>query len=274
MSASPAKTRSRSCVGCGGVFDPRHGNQRYCDRSCAAYRPVERTVSRCETCDTPIVDSRPRRYCSPGCESPHRACERCLEPFRDRGTSRFCRWCREDVREEARFRLTVTGWFYCRECSVRVQRKWASDERQFCSNACVGAAGVAGRKKRPARVCTSCGGGWRPTDRPESRAASQCWECRRPKGDATRYSHVREGLRRRLILREGGRCQDCGKSASDVGGTLHAHHVVPQAMGGENVLGNLRLLCPDCHVGSGWWRHHYMLAMAGLVVPPVDAMAA
>lgn len=56
-------------------------------------------------------------------------------------------------------------------------------------------------------------------------------------------------------------CEDCGAPGEE------AHHVVPQGLGGTHDLGNLKLLCHDCHQGSGWARNHAALVEAGLVVP-------
>jgi hypothetical protein len=39
----------------------------------------------------------------------------------------------------------------------------------------------------------------------------------------------------------GAACEDCGAAAD------HAHHLVPRAMGGEDVDENLVPLCADCH---------------------------
>jgi 5-methylcytosine-specific restriction endonuclease McrA len=103
--------------------------------------------------------------------------------------------------------------------------------------------------------------------------ATHCWDCARPRSNGFVYANVKEHLKKRLVLREGGCCQDCGATADVVGEPLHAHHIEPQALGGANTLENLKLVCPDCHVGSGWMRHHFGLVEAGLVVPPVAHQA-
>lgn len=149
----------------------------------------------------------------------------------------------------------------CDRCGLRLDKR---PGQRFCSAAC--ASWYGGRPKTPPRVCTGCAAEWRPSGTPESRASALCWECRKP-APSGNYRSVKEGLKKRLVLREGGRCQDCGATAEGVGEPLHAHHVVPQALGGSNTLDNLRLLCPDCHLGSGYERHHSLLLMAGLVRP-------
>lgn len=80
------------------------------------------------------------------------------------------------------------------------------------------------------------------------------------------YSWVRPYRKKALLKRAGNRCEDCGTDE----GPFHAHHIVPQALGGSHALENLKLLCEDCHAGSGWARNHVDLVRAGLVVPPPD----
>ncbi len=59
-----------------------------------------------------------------------------------------------------------------------------------------------------------------------------------------------EALRKRVLTRDGWRCQSCG-SQSD----LHVHHVKPRGQLGHDALENLITLCAHCHrrqhVGSG-----------------------
>lgn len=43
-------------------------------------------------------------------------------------------------------------------------------------------------------------------------------------------------------------CQDCGKTKRDVGSAnIHAHHIVPLALGGEDTMENGKTLCNNCH---------------------------
>ena len=49
--------------------------------------------------------------------------------------------------------------------------------------------------------------------------------------------------RRRVYVRDGYRCKNCGASDTEV----HAHHVVPLLQGGSNDLTNLTTLCTACH---------------------------
>ena len=48
-------------------------------------------------------------------------------------------------------------------------------------------------------------------------------------------------------------CQECGKSVNDLGTEkIHAHHVHPKILGGENVLENGLTFCRRCH----WTKYH------------------
>jgi 5-methylcytosine-specific restriction enzyme A len=49
-------------------------------------------------------------------------------------------------------------------------------------------------------------------------------------------------LRAAVQERDGYRCRGCGAM-----GRLSVHHVLPVAEGGRNEIGNLILLCRDCH---------------------------
>ena len=52
-----------------------------------------------------------------------------------------------------------------------------------------------------------------------------------------------ENLRKAAILRDGGRCRECGKSNC----RLEVHHITPRKENGRNTIGNLITLCPSCH---------------------------
>ncbi len=52
-----------------------------------------------------------------------------------------------------------------------------------------------------------------------------------------------ENIRRAVILRDGCKCMECGKS--DCG--LEVHHIKPRRLNGSNTLGNLITLCKNCH---------------------------
>jgi 5-methylcytosine-specific restriction endonuclease McrA len=117
---------------------------------------------------------------------------------------------------------------------------------------------------RPWLTCLDCGGIFRVGK--AYATEGRCRSCRltRLRTGGSSYKGVKDRLRRELFEREEGVCQDCGEP---VGGSFHAHHDVPQAIGGSNDLENLRLLCEDCHQGDGWYRNHWELVWAGRVAP-------
>lgn len=277
----PRVASARACVTCGESCGTRY---RYCEACGRARRVVyqQRYVEKlpqrpCKECGKMTHN---RSYCSRSCESVYKAarrppsgrvCPDCGQRFRRRGLANVCALCGDLRKAEARAEsVRIRG-------ELRIARLVKVTVRDLCGCGNLKPArrlrcDGPGPHTRP-RICSSCRVEWRPTDRPSSKASSKCWECRRPRSDGLVYSHVREHLKKRLVLREGGCCQDCAAAREDVGEPLHAHHVQPQALGGPNVLENLRLLCPDCHVGSGWMRHHFALVEAGLVHPPMAHQA-
>lgn len=52
-----------------------------------------------------------------------------------------------------------------------------------------------------------------------------------------------ENLRKATILRDGCKCQECGKSNT----ILEVHHIRAKRFGGANTIGNLITLCSSCH---------------------------
>ena len=52
-----------------------------------------------------------------------------------------------------------------------------------------------------------------------------------------------ENLRKATILRDGCKCQECGKSNT----VLEVHHIRAKRFGGANTIGNLITLCSSCH---------------------------
>jgi hypothetical protein len=59
-------------------------------------------------------------------------------------------------------------------------------------------------------------------------------------------------LRYRILCRDKFRCVICGASpAKNVGVELHVDHIHPWSRGGQNVEGNLRILCCRCNLGKG-----------------------
>ena len=58
--------------------------------------------------------------------------------------------------------------------------------------------------------------------------------------------HLSASKRKRVLLRDKGRCVKCGSREN-----LEIDHVVPLARGGSNRLKNLQLLCRDCNRRKG-----------------------
>ncbi len=52
-----------------------------------------------------------------------------------------------------------------------------------------------------------------------------------------------ENIRKAVILRDGCKCKECGKSGS----ALEVHHIRPRRLNGSNTLDNLITLCRECH---------------------------
>jgi hypothetical protein len=57
-----------------------------------------------------------------------------------------------------------------------------------------------------------------------------------------RRSHIPNATVRALYARAGQRCERCRGQ-----GPFHIHHTVPVSEGGDNLLGDLKLMCPACH---------------------------
>lgn len=52
-----------------------------------------------------------------------------------------------------------------------------------------------------------------------------------------------ENIRKAVILRDGCKCMECGKTNTK----LEAHHIKAKHLGGADILGNLITLCSSCH---------------------------
>jgi 5-methylcytosine-specific restriction endonuclease McrA len=59
---------------------------------------------------------------------------------------------------------------------------------------------------------------------------------------APRAASRKSPLHRQVFLRDGNKCQNCGSQHA-----LEVDHIQPKALGGENTLENLRLLCRNCN---------------------------
>ena len=63
-----------------------------------------------------------------------------------------------------------------------------------------------------------------------------------------------ENIRKAVILRDGCKCKECGKSACK----LEVHHIKPKRLGGSNTLANLITLCERCHQKTEGNEEKYM----------------
>ena len=58
-------------------------------------------------------------------------------------------------------------------------------------------------------------------------------------------------VRRAVAARDKDRCAYCQTSEDNCGLAMHLDHIVPEAAGGESVVGNLCLACFSCNVAKG-----------------------
>ena len=63
-----------------------------------------------------------------------------------------------------------------------------------------------------------------------------------------------ENIRKAVILRDGCKCMECGKSNCK----LEVHHIKPRRLNGSNTLSNLITLCETCHQKTEGKEEHYM----------------
>jgi 5-methylcytosine-specific restriction endonuclease McrA len=63
---------------------------------------------------------------------------------------------------------------------------------------------------------------------------------------------ISDRLRFSILLRDGFRCQSCGRSPiSRPGIELHVDHIIPWSKGGESIRENLQTKCSECNLGKG-----------------------
>ena len=63
-----------------------------------------------------------------------------------------------------------------------------------------------------------------------------------------------ENIRKAVILRDGCKCMECGKSNCK----LEVHHIKPRRLNGSNTLSNLITLCEKCHQKTEGKEEQYM----------------
>lgn len=63
-------------------------------------------------------------------------------------------------------------------------------------------------------------------------------------------SAVGQQQRARILNRDKGRCQMCGRTVADDAVKLHVDHKIPRAWGGDSTDSNLWALCTECNLGK------------------------
>lgn len=69
-----------------------------------------------------------------------------------------------------------------------------------------------------------------------------------------KLNRLDENIRKAVILRDGCKCMECGKSNT----VLEVHHIKPRRLNGSNTLGNLITLCGKCHQKTEGNEEQYM----------------
>src|SRR3989344_4039601 len=73
-----------------------------------------------------------------------------------------------------------------------------------------------------------------------------------PKKQRRTGRHISERMRFSILLRDGFRCQSCGRSpVKSPGIELHVDHIIPWTKGGETIPENLQTKCKKCNLGKG-----------------------
>jgi hypothetical protein len=78
-----------------------------------------------------------------------------------------------------------------------------------------------------------------------------CLDCV-AKAQQPQRSRVRLSPRDRetVLMRDGFRCRNCGRSPREDGIKLHVDHIEPWSKGGTDELENLQVLCEECNLGK------------------------
>lgn len=97
------------------------------------------------------------------------------------------------------------------------------------------------------KVCPVCGASF-PRNHNQKYCSPQCSRIGKRRGtfplfDLRRRRNGITDKQKQLILERYKQCPCCGWSA----GRLQIHHILPVCKGGDNSIGNLIALCPNCH---------------------------
>lgn len=75
--------------------------------------------------------------------------------------------------------------------------------------------------------------------------AKHCMECGTKLKTREKRKPIPKGLRHKILVRDGYRCRECGKSKDET--SLEIDHIFPLSRGGKTEISNLWTLCRDCN---------------------------
>lgn len=258
---------SHICANCGREF-AAHKGRKYCSSACYHRAQVTQVARNCEQCGAEYTarPNRPSRFCSQACKSAseqarvERLCQHCGKAFvvvRSRlPNANYCSYtCRAKAKNPLLNppRVAVT----CAQCGT-VFLSQAHENKKFCSRHCQFLA----QRRQVLGTCEYCGATYtcipyhaktrrfcsKPCNLAANRAihAQQRGTSAKPK-TARRYNALYVRMTRQVRLRDGYRCQQCGKQFRRGDRGLEVDHRVPVRSGGQHTLENLWCLCVPCH---------------------------
>ncbi len=131
----------------------------------------------------------------------------------------------------------------CSMCKKTIYRRpiQIKSGNVYCSSLC------CGKHQRISRVCTVCGKTYFGIKRTCSR------ECANKSRTGISYTRTRPSdkankskiLKEKIAHEHGGVCGRCGEKNYAI---LQVHHKHERHRGGADILDNLELLCPNCHM--------------------------
>jgi hypothetical protein len=138
-----------------------------------------------------------------------------------------------------------------RECKACGAPFRPNANQQYCGTPCK-APSVLAQSKRPPqepRPCVRCGAEYQPINAHQKYCSPDCKSRKDqpPKWKLNPDFQYKDSTWSRYVIENCGKvCVDCGEAGRE-GKPLHAHHLIPKARGGKNVIRNGIALCPDCH---------------------------
>lgn len=239
------------CLTCGVEIAPDPNPKRtrkFCSRKCSSISQRVRMTVTCVSCGKTMERSpwqanrNGNQYCSMACRDPaaHITCDWCGKQKRVSpsgvGEHNFCSrkccraWQGANGLVAKSTRVTVT----CATCGKLFERQPNQIKRtgnQFCSRACFA-------ENHRYRMTGALNPAWRGGFEPY-------------------YGPNWDQQARRARRRDQHRCQRCGIAESELGKTLHVHHIIPlrdfqRDFRRANALANLVSFCPSCHKFLEW----------------------